>query len=84
MSRLKTSSINMFSSLAGYVIPMVINIWTTPFLLSKLGETFFGLQSLAGVVAGYFMFMDMGLDFPITKLLAEDRARLDSEAENHF
>lgn len=82
MNRLQRSSVNMFSSAAGYAVPMLVGFITTPFLLRALGETAYGLQSLVAVIVGYLTFMDMGLELPITKLLAEDRARQDAEAEN--
>jgi O-antigen/teichoic acid export membrane protein len=74
----------MVSSTAGYVVPMLVSIVTTPFLLKLLGPAAYGLNSLVGVVIGYLTFMDMGLDLPIIKLLAEDRARGDTEAESHL
>ena len=82
MYRIQRSSINMLSSAAGYVIPMLVNLITTPLLLRGLGEAAYGLQSLVAVIIGYLTFMDMGLDLPVTKLLAEDRARKDVDAEN--
>ena len=72
----------MLSSAAGYIIPMLVNLITTPLLLRGLGEAAYGLQSLVSVIIGYLTFMDMGLDLPVTKLLAEDRARKDVDAEN--
>jgi len=84
MANLKRSSINMLASSAGYIIPMLVNIVTTPLLLEALGETAYGLQSLVSVIIGYLAFMDMGLDLPITKFLAEDRARKNKLAENHL
>lgn len=63
---------------------MLVNLITTPLLLKTLGETAYGLQSLVAVIIGYMTFMDMGLDLPITKFLAEDRARKDKLAENHL
>lgn len=82
MNSLQRSSINMLSSTAGYVIPMLVNLITTPFLLRGLGETAYGIQSLVAVIIGYLTLMDMGVAWPITKLLAEDRARQDSDAQN--
>lgn len=84
MNRLQRSSVNMLSSAAGYVVLMLVNLITTPFLLHALGEATYGLQSLVAVIIGYLTFMDMGLDLPITKLLAEDRARQDADAESHL
>lgn len=84
MNRLGRSSINMLSSAAGYIVPMLVSFITTPLLLRALGEAAFGLQSLVAVIVGYLMFMDMGLDLPIIKLLAEDRARQDAKSENRL
>src|ERR1035437_9766847 len=84
MNRLHRSSVNMISSLLGYTIPMIITFVTTPLLLHKLGTAAYGLQSLVAVVIGYLTFVDMGLDIPIVKLLAQDRAIKDTEAENHL
>jgi len=82
MNRVHRSSINMISSMAGYAIPMLVALITTPLLLRGLGEAAYGLQSLVAVIIGYMTFMDMGLDLPITKYLAEDRARSDTASQN--
>ena len=84
MSNIKKSSINIFSGAIGYIVPMLVNLVTTPLLLHTLGETEYGLQSLVSVIIGYLTFMDMGLDLPITKYLAEDRAQQDKTSENHL
>lgn len=84
MNRLERSSINMLSSAAGYIVPMLVNLITTPILLRLLGEEAYGLQSLVAVIVGYMTFMDMGLDLPITKILAEDRARQDHVSVNYL
>lgn len=84
MDRLNRSSINMISSLIGYAVPMVINLVVIPILLSALGETAYGLQSLVAVIIGYLTVMDMGLDYPITKYLAEDHAKKDTESANRM
>jgi O-antigen/teichoic acid export membrane protein len=82
MNRLNRSTINMLSSLLGYAVPMVISMVTTPIVLKALGITAYGLISLVNVVIGYLTVMDMGLDLPITKYLAEDRARVDDDSAN--
>jgi len=84
MNSLQRSSVNMVSSAVGYVVPMVANLIATPLLLRGLGEAAFGLQSLVAVIIGYLTVMDMGLDLPIIKLLAEDRAKNDVESENRM
>ncbi len=84
MNRLDRCSINAVSSTAGFFVPMLVNVITTPLLLRALGESAYGLQSLVAVIIGYLAFVDMGLDLPIIKLLAEDRAREDADAESHL
>jgi O-antigen/teichoic acid export membrane protein len=74
----------MLTSAAGYVVPMAINFISTPLLLYWLGEAGYGLQNLVGVVIGYLTIMNLGLDIPIVKFVAEDHARGDSEAENRL
>ncbi|MDG7000488.1 MAG: polysaccharide biosynthesis protein [Nitrososphaerota archaeon] len=84
MNRLRRSAVNMFSGAAGYALPMAVNLVVTPILLSILGEAAYGLQSLVSVIVGYMTFMDMGLDLPIIKLLAEDRAKQDPRSESEL
>jgi len=72
----------MLSSLFGYAVPMIISLVTTPIVLSQLGVESFGLISLVSVIIGYLSVMDMGLDLPITKYLAEDQAKADTKAGN--
>lgn len=84
MNRLNRSVVNMFSSLAGYGVPMLLNLVTTPLLLKGLGEAAYGIQSLIGVIIGYMTLMDMQLDLPIMKYLAEDHAKQDGESENRL
>jgi O-antigen/teichoic acid export membrane protein len=74
----------MVFSTAGYVVPMLVNLITTPLLLKGLGEAAYGLQNLVAVIIGYLAFMDMGLDLPIIKFLAEDRAKNNRLSENQL
>ena len=49
-SRLNRAVVNMLSSAAGYVVPMLVNLITTPLLLHALGEAAYGLrETLAGI-----------------------------------
>lgn len=77
MSRSKQSAINMITSGGGFILPIMINFFITPILLRFLGEERYGLQSLMLVISGYFAIMDLGIDIPITKYLAEDHAKND-------
>ena len=74
----------MIASLLGYAVPMVISMVTTPIVLKALGISAYGLVSLVNVIIGYLTVMDMGLDMPITKYLAEDRAKVDNDSANRM
>ena len=82
MDRSNRATINMISSFLGYGIPMVVSMVTTPIVLNLLGVSAYGLISLISVIIGYLTVIDMGLDLPITKYLAEDRAKSDNNAAN--
>ena len=84
MNRLNRSTVNMLASLFGYAVPMLISLVTTPIVLNALGVTAYGLISLVSVIIGYLTVMDMGLDLPITKYLAEDQAKVDTGAANRM
>jgi O-antigen/teichoic acid export membrane protein len=74
----------MLASLFGYAVPMLISLVTTPIVLKALGISAYGLVSLVNVIIGYLTVMDMGLDLPITKYLAEDRAKVDNDSANRM
>ncbi len=82
MSKINRSVLNMISGGAGYLIPMVLNLVFTPVILSNLGSEAYGLQSLVNVIIGYLTVADMGLDIPVTKFIAEYKAKEDKVAMN--
>jgi len=82
MSKVNRSVANMISGGVGYLVPMVLNLVFTPIIVSKLGKEAYGLQSLVNVIIGYLMVADMGLDIPVTKFIAEFRAKEDKQSLN--
>ncbi|MHB0875279.1 MAG: oligosaccharide flippase family protein [Anaerolineae bacterium] len=84
MNRLQRATVNMLAGGAGYLIPMVIAVFSTPLLLKGLGDSGYGLQNLAGVVMGYLGVMDMNLDIAVVKFLAEYHARGDHPGESRL
>jgi O-antigen/teichoic acid export membrane protein len=75
MNRINQTAVNMVTNAGGFLAPLLVNFITTPILLKLLGQEGYGLQSLVLVVSGYLVIMDLGMDIPITKLLAQDHAR---------
>jgi O-antigen/teichoic acid export membrane protein len=84
MTNVKRIGINMISGGAGYLIPMAINIFSTPYVLGKLGEEAYGLQVLANVIIGYFIVADMGMDIPITQKIAGYHANSQQKILSQF
>ena len=82
--RLNRSAFNMVSSTVGFIAPMAVTFITIPLLLHALGEAAYGVQILASIIVGYFTILDMGLDLPIIKYLAEDCAKKDIESANRL
>lgn len=76
--------INMISGGAGYLVPMGINVLSTPFIISRLGNEAFGLQTIANVIIGYLAVADMGLDIPITRKVAALTGRDDHNEMSSF
>lgn len=84
MNRTQQAAVNMVTNATGLVVPLFINFITTPILLRLLGQEGYGLQSLALVISGYLAIMDLGMDIPITKLLAGDHALGDRRLANQL
>ncbi|HTJ52720.1 MAG TPA: MATE family efflux transporter [Cyclobacteriaceae bacterium] len=84
MNNLKRVGINMISGGVGFVIPMAINFFSTPYVIKILGKEAFGLQVLGNVIIGYLIVADMGLDIPITKKIAEYYAKNDEGYKSKF
>lgn len=64
---LKNSAYNF----AGSIAPLLVALFSIPFLVKGLGEEKFGILSLAWVVIGYFSLFDFGIGRTLTKIVAE-------------
>lgn len=71
--------INSAFNLLGQVLPLVVAIVTIPLLVGRMGTERFGVLTLVWMVIGYFGIFDLGLSRALTKVVAENLARNDSE-----
>lgn len=74
-------------SLLNYVnifLRIGIGLFLSPFILSKLGESEYGLYTIAGTIVGYIALMDFGLTASTGRFLAEYQAKKDTQGEAHF
>lgn len=63
--------------LAAQVIPLVIGVAITPYLLGLLGNQRFALLTLAWLLANYFTLFDFGISRGMTHFISQARARYD-------
>jgi O-antigen/teichoic acid export membrane protein len=82
MNNFNSTLRNMFFGGAGFVIPMVLTLIFTPIVMENLGTDAYGLQSLVNVIIGFLMVADLGLDIPVTKFIAEYKAKDDISGIN--
>ena len=82
--RLHRSALNAASGLAGWVIPVLINVVTAPVLLHHLGAEGYGVLSLGALLVGYFAIADMGLDIAVVKYVAEFDAQGEKDELNRL
>src|SRR5947209_14315649 len=81
--RLTSSSLlarNATLNLIGEGWTFLVLVIAMPKLVSSLGETSFGLFSLAWVVIGYLSFLDIGVNRAATKFISEHLAGKDDDS----
>lgn len=61
-----------------------IGLFLNPFILSHLGESEYGLYTIAGTIVAYIALMDFGLTASTGRFLSEYQAKKDTEGEAHF
>jgi O-antigen/teichoic acid export membrane protein len=61
---------------------LVMGLFLTPYILSRLGNDEFGIWLLVGVIVGYVGIADFGLGASFVKFIAEYNARGDQKAVN--
>jgi len=71
--------LNAFFSLGQYLITPLLYIFTTPFLVSKLGLSNYGIWMLANSVAGVVGVLNFGLSEATVKYVSLYRGRNDEE-----
>ena len=62
---------NTMLNLAGQVVPLLVAIFTVPYVIHHLGPDRYGLYSLAWILVGYFALFNLGIGPATTKYVAE-------------
>jgi O-antigen/teichoic acid export membrane protein len=70
---------NTVLNFIGMVVPLIVAVFSMPFVIKGLGTERFGILSLSWVVLGYFGLFDLGLSQATTKFVAEALGRNEVE-----
>lgn len=65
---------NALANFAGGLLPAVVMLFTTPFVINSLGEEGYGLLTLVTAIVGYFAFLDLNVTAGSVKYVAEYQA----------
>ncbi len=71
---------NALHNLSALLLPVILSLVTTPFIVHRLGDERFGLYILTLSVVGFGGLLDLGLNTAAIKFVAEEYARKDSQA----
>lgn len=81
MSEIKTAAIVNYIHL---FVTLGIGLFVSPFILSCLGTSEYGVYTLAATVISWLTMCDFGLTASTTKFICEYHARNDAEGEAHY
>lgn len=81
MSQLKKGA---FLSYITIILTNGIGLLLTPFMISRLGDSEYGLYTLIGSLIGYISVLDFGLTNTIVRFVAKYRAKQDRAGEENF
>lgn len=81
MSQLKKGA---FLNYATIVLTNVIGLLMTPFILSHLGKSEYGIYLTIGALVGTISLLDFGLNNTIVRFVAKYRAENDSKGQENF
>lgn len=74
--------LNLATTIAGFLISVVVGLWFTPFLLHRLGPAAYGLIPLATTVVSYFSLLSQTLSSALTRSISIALATGDAAKAN--
>jgi O-antigen/teichoic acid export membrane protein len=77
MSHVRTVVRNAVSNWANLATSLLISFFLAPFILHKVGNTYFGVWALVSQVTGYLWLLDFGVRESVIKYVAEYHGRED-------
>ncbi len=68
----------LFNTVSG-MLPLLLSFIFWPYIVSKLGDSSYGIYALVGSVIGYFALLDLGLGNAVVKYVAEYAGQHDDD-----
>ncbi|ODU05223.1 oligosaccharide flippase family protein [Thiobacillus sp. 65-1402] len=65
---------NGLANFMGGVLPALVTLFTTPFIVNALGDSSYGVLTLITAIVGYFAFLDLNVTAGSVKYVAEHHA----------
>ena len=78
----KTIAKSVFSNWTGFFVKAIITFFLTPFVLSSLGDTRFGIWALVTSLTGYYGLLNMGVSQSLTYFFSQHLAQDNYKALN--
>lgn len=82
-SRGSTLVRSLASSWLGLAVGIVVSFFLSPFVVNKLGATWYGVWAVASQFVGYLYLMDFGVRESVVRYTSKYAARRNSNALNH-
>jgi O-antigen/teichoic acid export membrane protein len=74
---------SLASSWLGLAVGIVVSFFLSPFVVNKLGSTWYGVWAVASQFVGYLYLMDFGVRESVVRYTSKYAARRNSTALNH-
>lgn len=71
---------NSFYGALGFILPLVVTLFTAPYIVHKLTPEVYGIYILSTTLIGLMSFMDLGFGQGIIKFVSEYEAKKDFES----
>jgi O-antigen/teichoic acid export membrane protein len=75
---------NGLANFAGGVLPALVMLFTTPYIVNTMGDTSYGVLTLVTAIVGYFAFLDLNVTAGSVKYVAEYHATGNTPRRNQM
>src|SRR5258708_4975874 len=75
---------NSLYNLLAFTYPVILSLFTTPYIIHKIGAENYGIFALATSFVGFLAFLDFGISPALVRYVAEYNARDEQDKINRF